>query len=268
MKTLVLANQKGGVGKSAVATQFAQYLIEQGHRVLFIDLDHQRNSSKALAKSGRATIAPFTATKIFEGVGLTAPSATFALVEGDGDLSGMERQPTAHNAFVNALKAFLDRNAHAFDVCVLDTNPNPDIRYAAGLIVADYVLSPIQLNQEAIDGIGGLLNHTRYGIRKIKATLNPSLELIGILPNLVEPTPFQRGNLKQIAEGFGQLLIPTGEGSGIALLPRRSVFAEAQADGTYIANLKKTAARDTWREIRPVFEAIAHRMGLEVLNDA
>jgi hypothetical protein len=39
------------------------------------------------------------------------------------------------------------------------------------------VLSPIQLNQEAMDGVGALLNHPRVGIRKIKALLNPTLEL-------------------------------------------------------------------------------------------
>ena len=45
----------------------------------------------------------------------------------------------------------------AFDVCVIDTNPNPDIRLIAALASADFVLSPIQLNQEAIDGVRALL---------------------------------------------------------------------------------------------------------------
>ena len=49
MKTLVLCNQKGGVGKSAVATLLAHHLAHRGQRVLAIDLDHQGNFTKPLA---------------------------------------------------------------------------------------------------------------------------------------------------------------------------------------------------------------------------
>ena len=164
------------------------------------------------------------------------------------------------------LKSFLVSVANQFDVCVIDTNPNPDIRYAAALIISDYVLSPIQLNQEAIDGIGSLLNHHRYGYHKIRAALNPSLELIGILPNMVEPTPFQRDNFKQLATSFSQLLISVDEKDAkqFAFIPKRSAVAEAQAGGLFIGEFKKTAARDAWREIKPSFDAIARRMKLEV----
>jgi chromosome partitioning protein len=64
----------------------------------------------------------------------------------------------------------------------------------------DFVRSPIQLNQEAIDGIGLLRNHHRYGYRKVKQALNHDPDLIGLLPNVVERTPFQRQNFKQLTE--------------------------------------------------------------------
>jgi len=58
VKTLVLANQKGGVGKSAIACQLAYFVAElRQKRVLFIDLDHQGNSTKALDTSGLVTLA-------------------------------------------------------------------------------------------------------------------------------------------------------------------------------------------------------------------
>jgi hypothetical protein len=44
-------------------------------------------------------------------------------------------------------------------------------------------------SQEAMDGVSGLLDHDRVGLRKIKAVLNPKLALIGLLPTMVEPTP-------------------------------------------------------------------------------
>ncbi len=60
MKTLVLANQKGGVGKSAVATLLSHYFVRHGRRVLAIDLDHQGNFCAPLIMSKRACVAPIS----------------------------------------------------------------------------------------------------------------------------------------------------------------------------------------------------------------
>lgn len=265
MKTLVLANQKGGVGKSAVGVQLAYYLAHVGKRVLFLDLDHQRNSSTPIVKSKRAVAAGFTATELLLGKPGVLPAGDFVLVPGDDQLSSLERQPDKHNVMVNSLKGLLDSVQSRFDICIVDTNPNPDIRYAAAMATSDFVLSPIQLNQEAIDGIGSLLTHPRYGFQKIKAVLNRNLELIGILPNMVEPTPFQKGNFSQLVAAYSRLLIPVDVDRGrFAFIPKRSVIAEAQAEGLFIAEIRKTAAKDAWREIKPSFDVIAQRMSIEV----
>ena len=257
MKTLVLANQKGGVGKSAVATLLAHYLRQQGHRVLAIDLDHQANFSQPLRLSRRATLAGFGADRLLVESVSALPVADFVLVPGDPRLLMLERQPDKHNAFATNLHRFLPAMASRFDVCVIDTNPNPDIRVIAALASADFVLSPIQLNQEAMDGVGALLNHERVGVRKIKALLNPKLQLIGLLPVMVEPTPFQRANFVQIVQQYHSLLIRIGDGPGdFASIPRRSAIAEAQAHGEVLWEMKKTAARDAWREIEPSLRTI------------
>lgn len=127
-------------------------------------------------------------------------------------------------------------------------------------MVSDFVLSPLQLNQEAIDGIGELLNHENIGIRKIKATINKKLEFIGILPNMVEPTPFQRNNFRDLATSFAQLLIPIG--SGYAAIKKTTAVPEAQAAGLPIWKLNKTSARVAWNHIRPIFKHIATRIGV------
>ncbi len=132
-------------------------------------------------------------------------------------------------------------------------NPNPDIRLIAALASADHVLSPIQLNQEAMDGVSALLYHDRVGVRKIKALLNPKLSVIGLLPTLVEATPFQRANLVQVVQKYHPLMIrvlsAAGGAGAVASLPRRSCIAEAQSDGQVLWEMKKSAAHDTWREI-------------------
>jgi chromosome partitioning protein len=258
MKTLVLCNQKGGVGKSAVATLLAYYLAHRGRRVLAIDLDHQGNFSKPLRMSGRVTSSGFASDALMTGTAPALPDQPFVLVPGDRALLGLERQPALHTPFARHFRSFLAAVNDAFDVCVIDTNPNPDIRVIAALASADFVLSPMQLNQEAMDGVSGLLNHDRVGLRKIKAVLNSKLSLIGLLPTLVEPTPFQKANFLQVVQQYHPLMIRIGDGPGaFASIPRRSCIAEAQAAGEVLWEMKKTAARDTWREIEPSLARIA-----------
>lgn len=258
MKTLVLANQKGGVGKSAVATLLAHHLVRQKQRVLAIDLDHQGNFAQALQLSKRAVVAPLTADRLLTSAGARVPAEPFVLVPASDALMGLERQPTQHTPFAQAFRDFLASVQRQFDVCVVDTNPNPDIRVIAALASADYLLSPIQLNQEAIDGVRALLHHPRVGFHKIKAVLNPRLTLLGLLPVLVEPTPFQKGNFVGLIERHRSLLIPLSDRVGdFARIPRRSAIAEAQAEGLVLWEMKKTAARDAWAEIEPTIRHIA-----------
>ncbi|PKO65228.1 MAG: ParA family protein [Betaproteobacteria bacterium HGW-Betaproteobacteria-16] len=258
MKTLVLANQKGGVGKSAVATLLAHYFRKLGHRVLAIDLDHQGNFSDPLRKSQRVAVAEVPASALLTQASPLITGGDFVLVAANQALSGLERQPTLHNDFANHLRAFLKAMDSRFDVCLIDTNPNPDIRMIAALVSADCVLSPIQLNQEALDGVHALLNHPRVGVRKIKAMLNQKLHLIGLLLVMVEATPFQRENFSQLVQKFNPILIPCGPKPGqYASMPRRSAVAEAQAEGLVLWEMKKTAARDAWREIELAMAVIA-----------
>jgi chromosome partitioning protein len=258
MKTLVLANQKGGVGKSAVATLLAQYLVKTGLRVLAIDLDHQGNTTKAIACSKRACIAELASDALLATTTADVPRERFVLVPSDRALAGLERQPTLHNPFARNLRAFVHNVDHRFDVCVIDTHPNPDIRMIAALIAADFVLSPIQLNDEAIQGVRALFLDPRAGLPNIKAALNPKLHLIGLLPTMVEATPLQRRNFRELIEQHFSLLIRFGpEGKDLASIPKRSAIAEAQAAGLLLWEMKKTAARDAWLEIEPVLRHLA-----------
>jgi chromosome partitioning protein len=259
MKTLVLANQKGGVGKSAVATLLAHHLAQKGRRVLAIDLDHQGNFTQPLTLSKRPVIASITADRLLTTAGARVSAEPFVLVPSSDALMGLERQPAQHTPFAQRFRNFLAATAPQFDVCVIDTNPNPDIRVIAALATADYLLSPIQLNQEAIDGVRSLLHHQRVGYHKIKAVLNPKLTLLGLLPTLVEPTPFQRSNFIALIERHRSLMIPLSDKAGdYARIPRRSAITEAQAEGLVLWEMKKTAARETWAEIEPSLRHLAN----------
>lgn len=260
MKTIVLANQKGGVGKSAVAVQLAYFFRQKMEkRVLVIDFDHQRNATKAFKTGGIATISLIESSKLLSREVKGVEDEPFVVCPADNaELLKMEKQADKHSLFATNLQFFLQAVNDDFDVCIIDTNPNPDIRQLSALVVSDYLLSPIQLNQEAIDGIGDLLNHDFIGIRKIQATINPGLQLIGILPNLVESTPFQKENLRDLSTHFAKLLIPVGK--GYAAIKKSTAIPEAIAQGLPVWQLGKTSGRDAWTQMKPIFEKIASVM--------
>jgi chromosome partitioning protein len=267
MKTLVLPNMKGGVGKTALATLLARYLASRGLRVLAIDLDHQGNMTRPIKLSGKAIVSNVTADQLLTDDCVTVEDAPFLLVPSDPGLLRLERQPDKHNAFASHLRTFLWRVNEGFDVCIIDVNPNPDIRTVSALVSANYALAPIQLNQESIDGIVGLLGHDRVGIERIKARINPGLQFLGILPMMVEPTPFQRRGMERIVSTphyisrlFAMVDEPKG-GKDYARIPKRTVVAESQACGEALWEMRnKTAAREAWVEIQPVLDRVCRRM--------
>lgn len=270
MKTLVLANQKGGVGKSAIATVFAHHQAHQGRRVLAIDLDHQGNMTRPLSRSEKTTVSALTSDKVLSDAALTLDvMGSFVLLPSSSRLRNLERQPARHRAFIANLRAFLRDVGAQFDVCVIDTNPNPDIRVVAALASADDVLCPIQLNQESMDGIAKFLLDGRVGLVFIQAALNPRLRLLGLLPNLVEPTPFQKANWAQLLatdpyrERLLALVDQPSADEHYARVSKRSAIAQAQAAGAVLWERRdKTAWRDAWTEIRPVMDRIGTLMGL------
>lgn len=256
MKKMVVSNQKGGVGKSAVICQYAHFLHSLGLRVVVIDMDHQCNTSKALKTGGKA-VAKVSAYAVLTEADQTIENPeSFMLVEGDAKLTSIEKNGNLHNSYGVNYSKFLENIDSSFDICLIDTNPNPDFRQVASLAFSDFVLSPIQLNQEAVDGIGALLKQL-----KLIYKLNPKLKFIGVLPNLVEQTPFQKENLAAIQQYYSKLLISI-DADNYASIKKNTAIAESQAQGIAVNKLGKTSGYTAWAELKPIFETLNKVMGL------
>ncbi|WP_028997801.1 ParA family protein [Azohydromonas australica] len=269
MKILAVAVRKGGVGKSALSFMEARHLAWSGLRVLAIDIDDQGHLSKPIRRSGKAVVADLTADRLFTDPEAAVPVAPFVLVPAGPGLAKLERQHENRNAFANNFRSALRRASASFDVCVIDTPPGVDIRLVAALVSASHVLSPIQLSDQSIGGIVQLLKDPQVGIERIKERLNPELTFLGILPNMVERNPNQAKGMSDLLGNPGyfsrlfSLVDEPKSAADICRIPKREVIRECHTEGLLPHEWKdKTAARDVWKELRPVLDRIGVRMGV------
>jgi len=244
MKTLVVANQKGGVGKSTLSSHLAFYTADRGQRVLALDLDAQGNLSDTLA----GWPSSHSAAALFRREQLAFPANSPCLVlRGDASLADVDRRESAAaGVFVEHLRA---ANA-CFDLCVIDTAPAAGLRQIAALAAADFVVSPIELETYSIHGITAMLQ-TVFGVRQ---RYNPTLRFLGMLPNRFNShAPLQKAALTELLRLHPNLVLPFALGL-------RSAFAESSTLRVPVWRINKTAARDAAREMRSALEGIFKRM--------
>lgn len=248
MKTLVTANQKGGVGKTSTLVHLAFDFYERGKKVAVIDLDTQGNASYTLQEFRTGVVAsnffnggPFDVVN-----GGDAPG--MALIESDAALANMETMSLgrAGEHFRAGIASLAEQG---FDVCLIDTAPSLGVSMAAALIAADYVLSPIELEAYSIQGIKKM-NAAITNVRKA----NPKLQFLGMVPSKVDGRNPRHGrHLEQLQQAFPQLMLPTTIGL-------RSSIADALASGVPVWKIKKTAARKAAKEVRALADLVFTKM--------
>ena len=249
MKTVVITNQKGGVGKTTIAAHFAWWLAEKEKaKVALVDLDSQRNLTRTFA----AYEYQINSAQLFapELPALQTPNEQLSLLGGVAGLADLERAaPEIIRNFRNSLL----RLASHFDYCLIDTPPALGLRMTAALIVADYVLCPIELEEYSIDGVTAMIK-TIVGVRQRH---NPRLKFLGLLANRLNPHSVrQREALQTLLATYGQHVIP-------AKISTRSSIPEALSQAIPVWKLAKSSAREAAAEIHKAFELIGERMRLQ-----
>ena len=154
MKTLVITNQKGGVGKTTLTVHMAHYAAERGTRVLVVDLDPQAHTSYSLGEfdTGVKSSQLFGKLDAAAVPALTEPGIKLISAADDARLVDVPRAPLAiSDVYVASLKSI--GAAGGFDLCIVDTNPAKDLVQVAALAAADYVITPVDLEQYSILGL-------------------------------------------------------------------------------------------------------------------
>jgi chromosome partitioning protein len=227
-RRLVIASQKGGVGKTTVALNLAVAMAERGRRTLLVDLDPQGAIGLSLAK-GDTELAGLA--ELLSGVAAdevllrTQLSGLSLLPRGRLDATDVDafEQEVAHDG---ALDRALSECDGAADVVVIDTPSGLGRVTTAALAASQFVMLAFQAESLSLRSIGQALTVVEH----IQATRNPRLRLAGILPTLVErERAGTQAVLAEIWSGFPDALE--------TVVPRSEAFAHASALGVPVAFL-------------------------------
>jgi chromosome partitioning protein len=183
---LAVANQKGGVGKTTTAVNVGAYLA-LGVRVLLVDLDPQANATSSLGidPSG-VELSTYDAligqSPLGEAI-IATGRAQLALAPASRALAGAQVELVDMLDRERRLKDALTEVLGAYDVVIIDTPPSLGILTLNAMVAADLLLAPVQCEYLALEGVAQLIET----IDLVRATLNPRLELLGMLMTMYDP---------------------------------------------------------------------------------
>jgi chromosome partitioning protein len=180
-KTIAIANQKGGVGKTTTAINLAASLAAFEFKTLLIDADPQANSTSGLGFNPKEV-----KNSIYECmVGLSSVQDSILptevpfldIIPSHIDLVGAEIEMINLNNRERKMKEALEVVKDQYDFVIMDCSPSLGLITINSLTAADSVIIPVQCEYYALEGLGKLLNT----IKIIQSRLNTSLVIEGIL---------------------------------------------------------------------------------------
>ena len=229
-RVLVLANQKGGVGKTTTAINLGTALAAIGEKVLIIDLDPQGNASTGLGidRKNRQT----STYHVLAGEASLEESITETVVPGLSvapstlDLLGIELEIANERNRAHRLRSAIQELSASevrepFTYVLIDCPPSLNLLTINALTAADAVLVPLQCEFFALEGLSQLLKT----VEQVRSALNPELTIHGVVLTMFDP----RNNLS------GQVVADVRQFMGAkvyeTMIPRNVRVSEAPSHG-------------------------------------
>jgi chromosome partitioning protein len=235
MQTFVIANQKGGVGKTTTALNLGGNLALEGKKTLLIDLDPQANLSSGVGftqkypadRDGEPSyksiydvlVEKEPISSVFVGTNIE----NLYLVPSHISLAGAEIEMVNILAREQLLKKALNEFNENFDYVLIDCPPSLGLLTINALTAADKILIPIQCEYFALEGLGQLLKTT-----ELIKSINPELDIGGIIMTMYDKrTKLSEQVVDDVRNYFSELTF-------ITVIPRNVKLSEAPSHGQII----------------------------------
>ena len=235
-RIMVVANQKGGVGKTTTTVNVAAALAQLGQRVLVIDLDPQGNASTALSIEHRRGV-PSTYDALVEGrpleeivqpcpdlEGLFVVPATIDLAGAEIELVSMVARETKLRRAIHGhpwVGTAAAAGEERFDYVFIDCPPSLGLLTLNALAAGDEMMIPIQAEYYALEGLAQLLET----VDMVRAALNPDLAVSTVLLTMYDArTRLAAGVAEEVRAHFGDQVLRTN-------IPRSVRVSEAPSYG-------------------------------------
>jgi chromosome partitioning protein len=257
MHVIAVANRKGGVGKSSVATNLAAGLAEAAHRILVIDMDSQASATAVF--SDELPDAAATTTRLLLGTAtlddIVRPSNRDGvwLAPAAADLTQAQMAIAGRTGRETILRRAL-RGVTGYDVVIIDTAPEQQLATINSLVAATHVMMPFTPDPKALEGLA-TTTHTVAEIAEAEIGVPSVLGCVQI--GYDRRLAVTRQARDQVRAAYGELLFDTciRTNSSFIVCPawHRDIFALEQAEHT---------ARRGSEDYRALAAEVAHRLQL------